>query len=543
MKKLTSLFLSLMLVFSLAIGASANSDTNLDDPDGTTTEDPVTDENNTEQLGSITISGASNLNVYTIYRMLDLESYKGEAYSYRVNSEWTKFFQQENVQQYMTVDTAGYATWVGADEESRVIAFSKLALEYAQKEENNVTAVATSEGNEHFIGTDDNGNVYGRFSGLPLGYYLVDSTMGALCGLTTTDLNATINAKNVAPTIEKDVKEDSSNTWAKSNTAGINETVEYRVKINITGGAQNFVLHDTMSAGLTFVPNSVQVFLNNATDPLLNTDNKYFTVTVCKGSHKTPAPDASDVEHYETDCTFDVKFNTEFYSLISKGDAVWVHYNAVLDEDATIDATGDTNKAILGFGEGHYSNEETVNTLTYGFDIVKTDDKSKTMLSGAEFLLYDAETAGNQIKVLARTDANGKTFYRVATPAELEAAGKPDGDVMVTPEGGIVRVVGFDINNANEAYYLQEEKAPEGYNKLTSRHRFQITATSGSLYAGTVEGAYAEGTGVQVKNKTGAVLPTTGAMGTTMFLTFGSFVVLATGVLLVTKKRMTMIEE
>jgi LPXTG-motif cell wall-anchored protein len=39
------------------------------------------------------------------------------------------------------------------------------------------------------------------------------------------------------------------------------------------------------------------------------------------------------------------------------------------------------------------------------------------------------------------------------------------------------------------------------------------------------------------------MLPETGAMGTAMFITFGMFVMLGTGILLVTKKRMSMIED
>ena len=44
-------------------------------------------------------------------------------------------------------------------------------------------------------------------------------------------------------------------------------------------------------------------------------------------------------------------------------------------------------------------------------------------------------------------------------------------------------------------------------------------------------------------NKTGTMLPETGAEGTFLFITLGMFTVLATGVLLVTKKRMSMIQE
>ena len=59
----------------------------------------------------------------------------------------------------------------------------------------------------------------------------------------------------------------------------------------------------------------------------------------------------------------------------------------------------------------------------------------------------------------------------------------------------------------------------------------------------SAEGNFSVGSGVHVVNKTGTMLPETGAMGTTMFLFFGALVVLSTGVLLVTKKRMNMIEE
>ena len=46
-----------------------------------------------------------------------------------------------------------------------------------------------------------------------------------------------------------------------------------------------------------------------------------------------------------------------------------------------------------------------------------------------------------------------------------------------------------------------------------------------------------------MENKTGTELPQTGARGTALFITFGMIVVLGAGVLLVTKKRMGMIQE
>ena len=48
---------------------------------------------------------------------------------------------------------------------------------------------------------------------------------------------------------------------------------------------------------------------------------------------------------------------------------------------------------------------------------------------------------------------------------------------------------------------------------------------------------------VQVKNSQGATLPETGGIGTVIFVVVGTLAVLGTGVLLVTKKRMSMIED
>ena len=43
--------------------------------------------------GSITIDNVVEGNVYSIYKILDLESYNSAgAYSYKVNAEWTGFF-------------------------------------------------------------------------------------------------------------------------------------------------------------------------------------------------------------------------------------------------------------------------------------------------------------------------------------------------------------------------------------------------------------------------------------------------------------------
>ena len=127
--------------------------------------------------------------------------------------------------------------------------------------------------------------------------------------------------------------------------------------------------------------------------------------------------------------------------------------------------------------------------------------------------------------VLGGIDENGKDVY----PA--------NSTLTSAPETGLFQVTGLD----DGTYYLKETKAPEGYNKLTARQKFIISdANLDATFNGDI---YSTGSGVHVVNKTGSMLPETGAAGTAAFIAFGTFTVLGTGVLLVTKKRMSMIED
>ena len=200
MKKIISLILALMLIASLSVTAFA---------------DEI-------ETGSITINGVGTGVTYEIYKLLDLESYDvtAGAYSYKANAAWVDFFASEEAKAYMATDADGYVTWAMTEDDDTKAAFAKLALAYAK--ENDIDPVKSSKNDGEFVITDN----AGKFSDLELGYYLVDSTMGALCGLTTTNPDASINAKNGIPTIDKQVNEDSTAQWGATNTADIGQTVE-----------------------------------------------------------------------------------------------------------------------------------------------------------------------------------------------------------------------------------------------------------------------------------------------------------------------------
>jgi len=100
-----------------------------------------------------------------------------------------------------------------------------------------------------------------------------------------------------------------------------------------------------------------------------------------------------------------------------------------------------------------------------------------------------------------------------------------------------VRIIGLD----NGVYYLEETKAPDGYNAITTRQKFTIA--DNNLDAIITGGIVSTNSGVQVVNHTGSMLPETGGLGTVLFTVLGGGAALSTGVVLVTKKRMSKIED
>ena len=87
-------------------------------------------------------------------------------------------------------------------------------------------------------------------------------------------------------------------------------------------------------------------------------------------------------------------------------------------------------------------------------------------------------------------------------------------------------------------YWLEETAAPKGYNKLAKRIKVEIK-DDGTF---VVDGKDKNDKGhpisqVNVENKTGKVLPSTGGMGTTLIYLIGGALVLGSGFVLVNKKR------
>ena len=453
--------------------------------------------------GSITINSAVKDQTYTIYRILELESYNAtpgqEAYSYKVTRAWKNFITGTGIKDvYVKVDDQEYVTWVT---DADPAAFAKAALAYARDTTNGIT----DDGNTMATSTTV------TFNSLPLGYYLVDSTVGTLCALGTTNSSVTVEDKHTAPTIDKQVWGNSTENDDKVNDVSIGDTMNFKVTIDAKKGAQNYVFHDTMSDGLTFKTGSVEVKKGDKfSSAKLATATTDYTV-------KTPGNDG---------CTFEVAFTDTFCNGLTDSDYIYITYSATLNANAEVGNNGNANKGVLKYGEKNdlTTAESTTKTYTWAFDVLKYGNGQETkVLQGAEFVVL------SQDKQKVAKVVNGKMTGWENVPTG-EPVTWPAGTVLTTNDHGKIDVAGLDAGT----YHLREVKAPDGYNKLKGEQEFTIKREKNDTDSTM---SYIKTT-VKVNNLSGTILPSTGGMGTTIFYVLGGILAVGAAVLLVTKKRM-----
>lgn len=511
------------------------------------------------ELGKITITGAVDGQTYSAYKLFDLTygtSGDDTSYSYTYDqgttekpNPWNGFFITEGGKgtDYVTIDKNGYVTWKTTvdQNEATVVAFAKAALTYA-KEHTDILPTATAN-------ADASGTVV--MDALPLGYYLVDSSLGALCDLTSASPTASIEEKNGQPWPKKDVWNDNDPNdtgWKDWNDANIGDTVTFKTTITTKKGPENYVLYDKMAAGLTFGSiSSVKKLVcigsddygqalygdeSTATELALTTD---YTV------NSTPT---------ETDnWTFKIEFTPACLSGLQPDDRILVEYTATLNENAVVGSSGNKNETWLTYGEivdgvsKGISTTDTTWTYTWKFDVLKKNSQDDP-LANAVFTLSKNSDGTSPISFVKTQD------YGVTPDAETNAivfdtyrstknAGEGEVTEITTDSHGYFCLEGLDAGT----YYLTEVQAPDGYNRLSEPKTIIITSvnlTTGEGAAGITERLNL-GAGpvaslvVPVVNESGSLLPTTGGMGTTIFYIIGAVLVLGTGVLLVVKKRMS----
>ena len=491
-KKIAAIMFAFMMVFSLSTNVKAESG-----------------EQNTKK-GTIIISNAIEGQEYKIYKILNLESYsydtdpKDGAYSYTLtNDGWKKFFETGDGKNYVTVEN-DYVKWNSTDTDAANLA--KAAIAFAKEETNGVTSLDLTPS---ITKRNSDGTVELTYTDLDLGYYLVDSSVGALCGLDTTNSKVDIKEKNKQPTVTKKILEN--NQEKDSNTASVGDVITYQMHVVIPVGTEKCTLHDEMT-GLEFNGNKYD---QNSKIYLYDGDTAF-----------------KEREHYnfkQTTDGFTVEFTEKYLKSTTKERHVIISYNAILTKGALMgnDGTANTNDAWLTYGDKNtVSTHSTTKTYTFEFPVYKYTgvlNNTDTPLSGAEFKLYSDSTCKKEIP-LAETDT--KNNYRKYIDGDTQAN-------IVTDATGRFTISGL----AEDTYYLKETKAPNGYNILKGPIAVKLErGADGAPFMSIYQGVTKTET-INVQNNTGSLLPQTGGMGTTLIYLIGGALVLGSGFVLANKKR------
>lgn len=453
-RKLVSLLLALTLIVALATTAFAQE---------------IAYEGTDAANGVINISNASKNETYKVYKLFDATvGANGEInYTGTIPDSLSAYFQKDNAENITATEAAKTGDKMSEGLETALKAWTASAT--ALKE-------ATADGSAL------------SFTNLPYGYYVVTTTQGnAVISVDSTNPTANIVDKNTTqPTLDKSVD---------GTSYSIGDTVTYTLTFKTTNfdgtdKVTEYVIEDTLPA-----------FLSDVTVTKITIGGVEYKV-----NDQVPQFTDKKITFSWVDESGNHKYNN--------GAEVVITYTAKLTDQATFGSTGNTNTATLTYNKKTLTDNETI--YSYTFDLVKTKNDN-TLLTGAKFKLYTAETGGEEIKV--RKDNENDGVYYI----------DPNGTDVI--EAGKVTIKGLKTGT----YWLEETAAPAGYNKLSDR--IAVIINDANNDATMNENTWTAG-GVHVVNQSGTELPSTGGIGTTIFYVLGSVLVLGAAVLLVTKKRM-----
>ncbi len=360
------------------------------------------------------------------------------------------------------------------------------------------------------------------------GYYLVrdEGTVTATDGGTNFILqvigNVDVTPKTTnAPDVDKKVKLHGVPGAVLSNavSAEVGHEVDFTITTTIPTGLDSYTNYtfnivDTMSEGLTykgdFLVHTVgaKTSLQKDEDYTLTIEGQTITVTLASK-----------------------------YVLANPGQKIEITYVAAVN-DKSLTKDRENNSVHIVYSNNPADSNSTVTTVdkvvyVYNFDIVidKVDGADNKKLEGAQFALY--KETGYVDLYYQWYDENHEN------PNTFGWSTEADRTIVKTDKNGVASFKGL----VPGTYYLQEIKAPDGYNTLDKPVKVEITATyddNGNITTNATpneQNNHYEVTSTITNNK-GTVLPSTGGIGTTIFYVVGGLLMVGAAILLITKKRM-----
>ena len=459
-----------------------------------------------------------------------------KAVSYTLTDTWKPFFMDSTASGLNGATDANvndkaneYVSELAGD---NLVAFATKASNWAQTQAKNITADKTAT----VSAGATNGNYTATFTGLDYGYYVVAvpgatlaNTSGQYATLVSVDsTNVNANIKGSLPTVDKKVQVNGNG--ADTADAKIGDTLTFTLTSTIPDmsayNTYTFNFKDTLSKGLTY-GDITSVTVEGVDAPLVKDTDYTVTTTPAAAGNTLLTVGMTDFKNKQQ---------------TNAGKKITVTYTATLNENAVVGGAGNVNSATIQYsndpsstGTGE-SEPDKVRVFTYGFTVDKyTGDNyndAATRLAGAEFTLTaKGDTSAIKFVQVNAGSATEDAVYRVAKAGET--AGTTT--TITTPANGKVVFQGLK----NGEYTLTETKAPAGYNKLASAIGVKVNGSNDGTDTtnATVNITYnndnndttydqtASNGVIPVQNKSGAILPGTGGMGTIAFTVIGVLVI------------------
>ena len=459
-----------------------------------------------------------------------------KAVSYTLTDTWKPFFMDSTASGLNGATDANvndkaneYVSELAGD---NLVAFATKASNWAQTQAKNITADKTAT----VSAGATNGNYTATFTGLDYGYYVVAvpgatlaNTSGQYATLVSVDsTNVNANIKGSLPTVDKKVQVNGND--ADTADAKIGDTLTFTLTSTIPDmsayDTYTFNFKDTLSKGLTY-GDITSVTVEGVDAPLVKDTDYTVTTTPAAAGNTLLTVGMTDFKNKQQ---------------TNAGKKITVTYTATLNENAVVGGAGNVNSATIQYsndpsstGTGE-SEPDKVRVFTYGFTVDKyTGDNyndAATRLAGAEFTLTaKGDTSAIKFVQVNAGSATEDAVYRVAKAGET--AGTTT--TITTPANGKVVFQGLK----NGEYTLTETKAPAGYNKLASAIGVKVNGSNDGTDTtnATVNITYnndnndttydqtASNGVIPVQNKSGAILPGTGGMGTIAFTVIGVLVI------------------
>ncbi len=540
--RFTSMLMALVMVLSMSLTAFAAS--------------------SSDTPGSITIDGYAG-EEYTIYQILDLtyaadQSGNATSYSYTVIPAWEDFLK--GYSEYFTLTTVGDVTYIAPDSKIFTVendseflsSFAKAAIAYAEKNEI-IGQTKTADIKDGATADPDTNITKGTvtFDNLPLGWYVVSSTIGTVVSLDITAPDVEIQDKNTVPVVHKYlVDTDYDEHWDatgdetdhKQDEGDNNDSMEYKLVVDNVGNIKNLVIHDYLDPDqldVTTLEIKSIILYNSAEDK--EGRNIYSSCTITESTCNNGENCGMKGCSFEIDVPDGILDGED----VERDAYIVVLYDISLDEniDKFVDDVDEIDNYVnITFGAKAVGIPEKVQTYSYGFKVFKYTEGEEDeggevkqiALAGAEFVI--SKTSGDNTlyaKFNQDNEVTSDTYGIYLFDRWVES--QDDATTLVSASDGIIHVDGLH----DGTFTVTETKAPDGYNLLKDSITVSIKATNDlGIFTVTQDGNETSNHQVNVLNNAGQILPGTGGIGTTIFYVLGTILVLGAAALIVARWRM-----